>query len=93
MPDSNIANQNCVYTFNVNQNWELDNEHIVRKSDLEQVQKLLEKIGNCLRMRDGWFDSNDRCQRSCQVNCQTRCQASCQGCNTKQCHDQKCGTH
>ena len=27
-----------------------------------------------------------------QINCQNRCQVSCQGCNTKQCHDQNCGS-
>ena len=51
------------------------------------------KINSILKLRDGWFSSNGRCNYSCQVNCQNKCQLSCQACNTKQCHNQKCGTH
>lgn len=93
IPDTIKANQHGVYTFDVNQNWKLNNEDIVRKSDYEQLNTLLKKIENCLKLRDKWFDNNQRCNLNCQVNCQNRCQVSCQRCNTKQCHDQKCGTH
>lgn len=93
MPDSIKANQKNVYTFDVNRNYSLNNEEVVKKADYQQLQQLLDKIEKCLKLRDGWFDSNDRCIYTCQVACQNRCQVSCQACNTKQCHDQKCGTH
>lgn len=93
MPHSIEANQKNVYTFDVNRNWNLNNENLVKKADYQQLQQLLDKIERCLKLRDGWFDSNDRCIYTCQVSCQNRCQVSCQACNTKQCHDQKCGTH
>jgi hypothetical protein len=68
-------------------------DNIVRKEDLDQIQRVLDKINAVLKLRDGWFDSNGRCNLSCQVQCQHGCQVSCQSCNTHQCHNQKCGTH
>ena len=89
-----------IYTYNVNYNWSLNNieenvrqDNLVKKEDYEQLNRLLNKINSVLKLRVGWFDSNGRCSHSCQVNCQNKCQLSCQACNTKQCHNQKCGTH
>ncbi len=93
MPDSIEANQKNTFTFDVNRNYSLNNEEVVKKADYQQLEQLLDKMDRCLKLRDGWFDSNDRCIYTCQVACQNRCQVSCQACNTKQCHDQKCGTH
>ena len=93
-------NMQNIYTYNVNYNWSLNNieenvrqDNLVKKEDYEQLNRLLNKINSVLKLRDGWFDSNGRCSHSCQVNCQNKCQLSCQACNTKQCHNQKCGTH
>ena len=93
MPNSIEANQKNIYTFDRNKNYSLNNEEVIRKADYQQLEQLLDKMDKCLKLRDGWFDSNDRCIYTCQVACQNRCQVSCQACNTKQCHDQKCGTH
>lgn len=86
--------------YNVNTKWSTNNveqnvrqDNLVKKEDYEQLNRLLKKIDAVLKLRDGWFDSNGRCSHSCQVACQNRCQLSCQGCNTSQCHNQKCGTH
>ena len=99
--DSKIEdNQENIYTYNVSKNWSLNNleenirqDNLVKKEDYEQLNRLLNKINSILKLRDGWFSSNGRCNYSCQVNCQNKCQLSCQACNTKQCHNQKCGTH
>jgi hypothetical protein len=90
--DSILSNQECLYTFDGDKNWKLDNEAVIRKTDYQQLQQILKKIEKTLKLRDGWYKDN-RCDINCQVACQNRCQVSCQGCNTKQCHDQKCGTH
>lgn len=90
--DTILSNQECIYTFDNNSNWKLDNEDVIRKTDYQQLQQILKKIEKTLKLRDGWF-KDDRCDISCQVACQNRCQVACQACNTKQCHDQKCGTH
>lgn len=52
----------------------------------------LTQIGTALGEYNSWW-SGQVCARSCQVQCQTACQTSCQGCNTSQCHNQKCGIH
>lgn len=93
IPNKIEENQKDVYTFDNDTNWKLNRENVVKKSDYQQIQKLLEKMQKCLSLRDKWFDSNDRCVYSCQVACQNTCQISCQLCNTHQCHDQKCGVH
>ena len=67
-------------------------EGIVKKSDYELIRTVLERIKDCLIQKNSWFTYNGICSRSCQINCQNRCQVSCQACNTKQCHDQNCGT-
>lgn len=90
--DTILSNQKCIYTFDNNSNWKLDNEDVIRKTDYQQLQQILKKIEKTLKLRDNWF-KDDRCDISCQVACQNRCQVACQACNTKQCHDQKCGTH
>lgn len=46
-----------------------------------------------LDIYNSYYDGADLCARSCQIACQTACQTSCQGCNTSQCHNQKCGVH
>ena len=68
-------------------------DNLIRKEDYLQMQRVLDKINAVLKLRDGWFDRNGRCNLSCQVQCQHGCQVSCQHCNTHQCHNQKCGTH
>ena len=72
---------------------EVRQDNIVRKDDLDQIQRVLDKINSVLKLRDGWFDRNGRCSVNCQIQCQSGCQVNCQNCNTKQCHNQKCGMH
>ena len=72
--------------------YKLENEDYIKKHEYDQLNKILDSIGNCLKKKDGWF-KDSRCNINCQVKCQNSCQVSCQLCNTKQCHDQKCGTH
>ena len=84
--------QKDVLTFDVNTNTVLGNGEIVKKSDYEHINSVLNRIQTCLNKKSSWF-SGGICARLCQTSCQNRCQKSCQGCNTKQCHDQKCGTH
>ena len=86
------SNQEAVYTKNINTNYKLKNEDLVRQEDVDQIKRLLNKIRNILKKRDGWFDSNGRCNYSCQVTCQKHCQLSCQLCNWSQCHNQHCGS-
>lgn len=60
------------------------------------VNNMITTIINIIARYDAYnsyWDANNLCQRSCQVACQTACQTSCQGCNTSQCHNQKCGAH
>ena len=93
-----------IVLYNVDKNWSLNNvsttttgtvrqDNLVRKEDYEQLRRVLNKIDALLNTRDNWFDNNGRCSYNCQVACQSVCQLSCQGCNTRQCHNQKCGTH
>ena len=82
---------NKITLNNIEKNIRQDN--IIRKKDTEQIQKVLDKISEVLKLKDGWFDRNGRCIVNCQVYCQHGCQVSCQYCNTHQCHNQKCGTH
>lgn len=84
--------QKDVLTFYNNENYALNNSEIVKKSDYEQIEKVLERIQMCIDKKSSWF-SGGICSRTCQVSCQNRCQTSCQACNTRQCHDQKCGVH
>ena len=70
----------------------LEHEDIVKKSDYESIQNVLDRIQTCLNSKNTWFSSG-LCSRTCQVSCQRSCQLACQGCNSKQCHNQKCGTH
>lgn len=87
-----VITQKDVLTFDVNTNSVLNNDEIVKKSDYEHINSVLNRIQSCLNKKSTWF-SGGICARLCQTSCQNRCQKSCQGCNTKQCHDQKCGTH
>jgi hypothetical protein len=60
------------------------------------INNLITTINAVLARYDAYnsyFDGSNLCARSCQVACQTACQTSCQGCNTSQCHNQKCGAH
>lgn len=81
-----------IYTFDGDKSFKLDKSKIVKKEHYEQLTKILDRIENCLNKRKNWFTSG-LCSRYCQVSCQRQCQISCQGCNTKQCHNQKCGMH
>lgn len=93
---------NAVITKDINQKTQMEGstnptessqaEGIVKKSDYELIRSVLERIKDCLIQKNSWFTYNGICSRSCQINCQNRCQVSCQGCNTKQCHDQNCGS-
>ena len=65
----------------------------VQASDVSQLAVQWSAITAVLDTRNVWYDGNNLCARSCQVACQTACQTSCQGCNTSQCHNQKCGSH
>ena len=65
----------------------------VQALDVNQLATQWAAITSVLNTRDIWYDGNNLCARSCQVACQTACQTSCQGCNTSQCHNQKCGAH
>ena len=93
-PKYDDYDQKCVYVYmdKTKQWYKLKNEEYIKKHEYDQLNKILDSIGNCLKKKDGWF-SNGVCNFSCQVKCQNSCQVSCQLCNTKQCHDQKCGTH
>ena len=73
--------------------YNIENKDYITKHEYDQLEAILDGIGECLSKKDGWFSTNDKCNFSCQVKCQNTCQVSCQLCNTKQCHDQKCGTH
>lgn len=64
----------------------------INGSTIAGMQSTVTNITICLGAYDSWF-SSDKCNRSCQLSCQTSCQTSCQGCNTSQCHNQKCGIH
>lgn len=66
---------------------------LVEPSNINQLATQWAAITSVLNTRDSWYDGNNLCARSCQVACQTACQTSCQGCNTSQCHNQKCGSH
>lgn len=68
-------------------------EDIVKQRDYKQLQLIINRIKDYLNTKNEWFSTSGICQRSCQIVCQSGCQISCQRCNTKQCHDQKCGTH
>lgn len=60
------------------------------------INNLITTINAVLARYDAYnsfWDGSNLCARSCQVACQTACQTSCQGCNTSQCHNQKCGAH
>jgi len=78
----------CAYDYSgtVSSGAEIDD------STINGMQSTLNNIISCLNTYDSWF-SSDKCNRSCQLSCQTSCQTSCQGCNTSQCHNQKCGIH
>lgn len=84
--------QKDILTFDNSSAMVLDNNDIVKKADYDSVNNVLSRIQMCIDKKNSWF-SGGICSRNCQVSCQTRCQISCQACNTKQCHDQKCGTH
>ena len=88
----NGSNQEAVFTKNIDRNYKLNNEDLVREEDINQIRRLLEKIRTLLKRKDNLFDSNGRCNYSCQVSCQKHCQLSCQGCNFSQCHNQHCGS-
>lgn len=64
---------------------------IARLQQLQACINAVNTIDNTLHRVDGWFNSNNRCNRSCQVNCQVGCQVACNSVNW--CHDQKCGGH
>lgn len=66
---------------------------LIQRSDINQLATQWSAITSVLDTRNIWYDGNNLCARSCQVACQTACQTSCQGCNTSQCHNQKCGAH
>jgi hypothetical protein len=65
----------------------------IDKSAINNLITTLSAITSVYDAYNGYFDGGDLCSRSCQVACQTACQTSCQGCNTSQCHNQKCGAH
>lgn len=67
-------------------------DNIIRAEDYNMMVKVLDRIYDTINTRSNYF-TNGLCNRSCQVSCQLGCQLGCQGCNTKQCHNQKCGTH
>lgn len=64
---------------------------IARLSQLQAAANAMQTVSNTLNRVNGWYNSNDRCNRSCQVNCQVGCQVACNSVNW--CHDQKCGGH
>lgn len=64
---------------------------IARLQQLQACINAVNTIDNTLHRVDGWFNTNNRCNRSCQVNCQVGCQVACNSVNW--CHDQKCGGH
>ena len=66
---------------------------LIETSGVNQLSVQWSRITSTLDLRNIWYDANNLCSRSCQVACQTACQTSCQGCNTTQCHNQKCGAH
>ncbi|MFZ9241632.1 MAG: hypothetical protein ACO239_00495 [Sediminibacterium sp.] len=65
---------------------------IIKSSYVNDCITTLNQIATALSEYNSWW-SGGLCARSCQVSCQTACQTSCQGCNTSQCHNQKCGIH
>ena len=93
-PKYNDYDQEYVYVYmdETDKWYRIENEDYIKKHEYDQLNKILDSIGNCLKKKDGWF-KDSRCNINCQVKCQNSCQVSCQLCNTKQCHDQKCGTH
>ena len=92
LSDPQSLKQNNVCTYDNNTFSKLNNDNIIKKSDYEVVEKVLNRIQQCLNKKSNWFSSG-LCARQCQVSCQKTCQLVCQGCNTKQCHNQKCGMH
>lgn len=66
---------------------------VIKTDDIDPLAAQWSAITSILNQRNSWYDGNNLCARSCQVACQTACQTSCQGCNTSQCHNQKCGSH
>ncbi len=92
LSDPQSLQQKDVITYDINDIKQINNDNIIKKSDYENITKVLDRIQTCLNKKNSWFDSK-LCARQCQVSCQKTCQLACQGCNTKQCHNQKCGMH
>lgn len=66
---------------------------IISASHIQNMIQTILALESRLDSYNSYYDASDLCARSCQVACQTACQSSCQGCNTSQCHNQKCGLH
>ena len=65
----------------------------ISASHINNMVQTITALESRLDAYNSYYDGADLCQRSCQIACQTACQTSCQGCNTSQCHNQKCGIH
>jgi hypothetical protein len=91
--DLGLGSGSAVYSSNVFPAPGVPTFSRVQAIDVNQLSTQWSAITAVLNTRNDWYDGNNLCARSCQVACQTACQTSCQGCNTSQCHNQKCGSH